>query len=666
MPDAPTEDLPAIDASALLKAYVASGCADDAFQKIVDSLSGLIYSSALRRTSDHSLAEEVTQNVFAGLVQKADQLQNHPALLAWIFKATRFEASKALREESRRKKRDAAMAAENPLSHDSGNEAWQDAVPELDAALDRLSKQERQIILQRFFEGRKFADIARLNGTTEPASKMRVKRTLEKLSRLLSARGVSLSGVAIASALGAELARAAPAAALVKLTPSAIASSTATTSGLFLNATEIMSTAKAITATSAAVISIVAVPFFLQESKADKLRKTIRATEQSQIIARQQLEERPSRPKTLAEHAENSNARVVQDLLSGSGKIDAHTLVADLMAALTNEDFFQMLKIVMPLHKLGEGEFENLIAEIQDYRGPETSKQVSLQLLSNFTPMVADPADSLNRLLAIGGKGHAFGPLLSRWAKDDPDSALAWFEEQRESGKTVGKGLFESSDQQIFDAILRGTFSNDPARAVDLYLNAGAHVEKFTVFETESLIPDLADLAITSGDGTQFRRLLDAHTNSNHRQHIIAVALFASFENAPVAEVVDFVTEYMADSEERDQALEKHLVGRLDLGIDGQVTAITTHLSADQSGEVIERAVLRQVSSDAETAVDAWLEEMPPGDIRESGLRGAIKAYTRKSQFDKAIELALQIEDPKEREELLSEINTRSATPASE
>ena len=74
---------------------MSGGRTEAAFQKIVERLGPLVHSSALRRTGSQTIAEEITQNVFTSLARKAERLVRHPSVMAWIFKTTRFEASKA-------------------------------------------------------------------------------------------------------------------------------------------------------------------------------------------------------------------------------------------------------------------------------------------------------------------------------------------------------------------------------------------------------------------------------------------------------------------------------------------------------------------------------------------------------------------------------------------
>ena len=265
---------------------------------MVAEYGGLVFSSALRQTGDRLLAEEVTQNVFAVLARKAPSLRNHGALTAWMFQTTRLEAAKAMRAEHRRLRKHAALARETntnggrPASCPpaaAADDAWRDAVPLLDESLDRLPENYRQLILQRFYEGRKFREIAAMTGRSEAACKMQLKRALARLSQFFTARGVALSVTAIASGLGAELARSAPA---VSLASKALAASnTIPVTSLALNAIQTMSNLKTITLTSAALLTIAAVPLARQESNARSFRSALLAVQ----TQREALEKSKSR-----------------------------------------------------------------------------------------------------------------------------------------------------------------------------------------------------------------------------------------------------------------------------------------------------------------------------------------------------------------------------------
>lgn len=185
------------NSESLLHAYCAEQ-SEGTFEAVVQPFGGLIYSGALRRTGNSHLAEEVAQNVLAIFARKAYSLRNHPSITAWLFKTTRYEAAQLLRSERRHHRKIAEFSeaaetpqVESPLDH--AFSPWRDALPVLDEALDNLPSKDRSLIFQRYFENKKFSTIARSNGRSVAACKMQLKRTLQKLCHVLSARGVTLS-----------------------------------------------------------------------------------------------------------------------------------------------------------------------------------------------------------------------------------------------------------------------------------------------------------------------------------------------------------------------------------------------------------------------------------------------------------------------------------------
>ena len=94
-----------IDDSTLLREYADSG-SEEAFRELVAHNLGLVYSAALRRVGNPSLAEEITQAVFIILARKARNLSKNTILAGWLYQTTRLTANNALRQEIRRTHRE--------------------------------------------------------------------------------------------------------------------------------------------------------------------------------------------------------------------------------------------------------------------------------------------------------------------------------------------------------------------------------------------------------------------------------------------------------------------------------------------------------------------------------------------------------------------------------
>ena len=216
------------DPTVLLEKFLSSGRSEQAFASLMEALGGLVYSSALRRTGRREMAEEVAQNVFAILARKAASLRKHPSLLGWLYQTTKFEAAKAMQAEKRQERKLAALAMEprSTCEHPPNPPEWLEALPILDEVMDALPHTDRELVLLRFFEGRKFRDIASTGRRSEAACKVQLRRVLDRLARLLSSRGVTLSATAITLGMTREFAKAAPVG-FVSAAPKVLAASNA-------------------------------------------------------------------------------------------------------------------------------------------------------------------------------------------------------------------------------------------------------------------------------------------------------------------------------------------------------------------------------------------------------------------------------------------------------
>lgn len=207
----------------LLRRY-AEDRSEAAFRELVGRNLNLVYFSALRRTDgDVSLAEDVTQQVFASLAQSAASVARHAVPAGWLYVASRNASANAMRSERRRKNREQEAYAMHETSFESAAEAdWQQFRPQLDAAMDELSPEERDAVVLRCLQDRPFAEIGKSLRTTDEAACKRVDRALDKLRALLAARGLTSTSAALALAMANQAAAAAPAGLALKVVAQAV------------------------------------------------------------------------------------------------------------------------------------------------------------------------------------------------------------------------------------------------------------------------------------------------------------------------------------------------------------------------------------------------------------------------------------------------------------
>src|SRR5215831_4545252 len=175
------------DDSTLLREY-AEYSSEEAFRRLVDHNVSFVYSVALRRVGNPSLAEEVTQAVFVILARKARSLTKDTILPGWLYHTTRLTANNALRQEIRRAHRE-QEAYMQTLCEDHTPEPWVQVAPLLEGAMDQLKSKEREVILLRFFQRKNLREVGAACGASENAAKKRVSRALDKMRKFLSKNG---------------------------------------------------------------------------------------------------------------------------------------------------------------------------------------------------------------------------------------------------------------------------------------------------------------------------------------------------------------------------------------------------------------------------------------------------------------------------------------------
>ena len=75
---------------------------ETAFAQLVDRHIDFVHNCARRQVGDPSLAQDVTQAVFLLLSRKASSFGQSIILTSWLFRTTRFIATRAQRAEYRR------------------------------------------------------------------------------------------------------------------------------------------------------------------------------------------------------------------------------------------------------------------------------------------------------------------------------------------------------------------------------------------------------------------------------------------------------------------------------------------------------------------------------------------------------------------------------------
>lgn len=189
----------------LLDAYLLEK-SEVAFRSLVDVYLPVVWSAAMRITGRNFVqSEEVTQNVFTHLATHAGMIPRAVKLGPWLYRHTTFTACNLIRAESRRRRREIIAATDASLNHESSLEmetaSRAEISPEIDLAMQKLAKADREILILRYFENQPLREVGVILGISEEAARKRSARAVEKLREILLRRKTAVTTVFLLSFL---------------------------------------------------------------------------------------------------------------------------------------------------------------------------------------------------------------------------------------------------------------------------------------------------------------------------------------------------------------------------------------------------------------------------------------------------------------------------------
>jgi len=162
------------------------------FEELYDRLSSVLFSTAFRILNDREAAEDVLQDVFIQIWEKAP-LYN-PSLgkpVTWAITLTRNKAIDRLRATDRRSRLKEAMQSESKVLEQFDGRSSFDAVASEEAAkmvrasIQMLSEDQRQVIELAFYSSLSQTEIAERLNVPLGTIKARIRRGMLKLKELL-------------------------------------------------------------------------------------------------------------------------------------------------------------------------------------------------------------------------------------------------------------------------------------------------------------------------------------------------------------------------------------------------------------------------------------------------------------------------------------------------
>ena len=647
----------------LLKSFAISRD-EAAFRALADRYLGLVFHTAMRRTNNRPLAEEVSQKILCALAKKASALAKNPDLLpAWLHRATIYESSKAMRSESSHQRRKQLQHPDNLADTNTPQASpWSDAIPHLDIALDKLPESDRSLLLLHFFEDRPFPKIAQALGKNPAAVQKQSQRALEKLARILRGRGVTLTVTAIAAGLTTELTKAASPTLLQSATASVLRGSvTYSTTGLTF-----MIAAKSKMLIPLAVL-LCTVPLALQQVAISKARNQNEA-----------LRSQPASALRTTSNSGNNRSRVSAPPSMLSTNIDILVLVAEYEEAqrsggLKQVAFTEKLVALAPeilVRLIDEGavlriQRDKKTAVLEALISALADKDARLAVTTAIAAFPAGP--ELATLVSHTQVTHHFGA----WAKSDPASALAWFQEQEKSVKFNPSTLSGNSGPiNDFKApLIQALVATNHSQAITIFKSA-PELERFSLLRDALRSDTLLANPNASNTAMNFMPVIrEVFPNEMHDQALDAVgkSLARDFDGQ-LQQATHFFTQSNLTAEEREiiaRSIANSTLGtqnlppdpKHDAKVDAELGTWLNMIIPDKAVKIIEDARAKEAKSAFDQAEYIIKRLQESKDLTDDRLVSELMNRNLKSHLGQALELAGKIVDPEKRASIVEFLN---------
>lgn len=184
-------DLLTLDDEALIRLIAHSKT--EALSVLYDRYGRLVFSLAIHIVGDQATAEEITQDVFFRIWEKASTYRVEQAKVStWLTSITRYRAIDILRQRGVRPEQNSVDWAEDTLSMlPAGADDPEDATElsmeqkRIQKALANLPEDQRQAVALAYFQGMTHTEIAETLKVPLGTVKTRIRLAIQKLREML-------------------------------------------------------------------------------------------------------------------------------------------------------------------------------------------------------------------------------------------------------------------------------------------------------------------------------------------------------------------------------------------------------------------------------------------------------------------------------------------------
>lgn len=155
------------------------------FERLYERYCDKVYRKCLSFTKDPVRAEDLTHDIFLKLVVKLSSFREQAKFSTWLYSITYNYCTDQLRSHQLRREvyMDDNWERLDVESDDGLTELAEMEALQLERALKLLAPEEQTMLLMKYQDDISIRDIASINGLTESAVKMRLKRSRDKLRK---------------------------------------------------------------------------------------------------------------------------------------------------------------------------------------------------------------------------------------------------------------------------------------------------------------------------------------------------------------------------------------------------------------------------------------------------------------------------------------------------
>ncbi len=150
-----------------------------AFEALVNAFEPSVYRLCLNYIKNSADAEDLVQTIFLRVFHNIKNFKGDSSFKTWLYRVSINQCNDLYKKKKRQKELREGLQTEEVQTSSPPEADNLELREQIEQGLEKLSPQEREVIVLRFYEGFKIQEIAETLGIQLSAAKMRLSRAIE-------------------------------------------------------------------------------------------------------------------------------------------------------------------------------------------------------------------------------------------------------------------------------------------------------------------------------------------------------------------------------------------------------------------------------------------------------------------------------------------------------